>query len=136
MSQYFKQTRREKQGAIDGIGLFFGALLGANLGTIGEMPLNGYFQLIVLLAFTVMVLRIISTSERRGYAFLTIGLYVLTVPAFLLLPGTRPEGLSDTALARLLMTLAVWVSAVLLMELWPTLTPAERQAARAESPPP
>jgi hypothetical protein len=121
----FRQTRGEKIGAIDGINLFFGALLGANLGVIEQMPLGDYFKMIILLVGTVMALRMVSTSERLGYKLMTLGLYLILVPAFLFLPAFRPEGLSDDATARLGITLAVWIAAVLTMEFWPTTRPAE-----------
>jgi hypothetical protein len=125
-----RQTRGEKIGAIDGINLFFGALLGANLGAIEQMPLRYYFQMIILLVGTVMALRMLSTSDRLGYKLMTLGTYVVLVPAFLFLPALHPEGLSEDATARLGITLAVWVGSVLLMEFWPTAKPA------AESDPP
>ena len=56
----------EKVGSVDGLNLFFGALLGANLGTMQSLPLLQYGKLVILLAGTVIVLRMISTSERRA----------------------------------------------------------------------
>ena len=140
MRQYLRQTHRERLGAIDGLNLFFGALLGANLGTVEQLPLYSYVQVILLLAGTVMALRITSTSERRGYALFTIGLYVILVGYFLVGPA-RPEGLTDTATERLGATLAIWVTAVLVFEFWPTkqesVTPAAAQAPEeAAAPPP
>ena len=139
MREYLRQTQEERRGAIDGVSLFFGALLGANLGTVEQLPLHDYVQLIVLLAGTVMVLRTVSTSERRGYALLTLALYVVVVGAYLGLPSMRPEGLSDAATARLAATLAIWMIAVLMLEFWPTLQAGVRPpaaAGEAEAPPP
>ena len=118
-------TRREKAGTIDGIGLFFGALLGANLGTLGALPLYEYVKLILLLAGMVVAIRMVSTSERRLYALGTLALYVGLVAAMLFLPGLKPEGLSEADLNRLVATLAVWLGATLLVEFYPTRDPLE-----------
>jgi len=141
MRQYLRQTDRERLGAIDGLNLFFGALLGANLGTVEQLPLYAYVQIIVLLAGTVMVLRMLSTSERRGYALASLLLYVVLVAAILAVPDLRPDELSEAAAARLGATLAIWVAGVLALEYWPThrreVTPAEPQAPpEADSQPP
>ena len=132
MRQYLRQTHRERMGSIDGVNLFFGALLGANLGTVEQLPLGEYVQLIMILAGTVVTLRVVSTSERRGYALATLALYVLLVTLFLAVPPFRPEGLSADAAARMGATLAVWILLVLTLELWPVkldeVRPAEARA--------
>jgi hypothetical protein len=89
LREYLVQTHRERRGGIDGLNLFFGALLGANLGTLEQLPLTDYVKLIVLLAFTVVGLRMISTSERRLYALLTLGIYVILV-GFVLFAHASP----------------------------------------------
>src|SRR5688572_12558399 len=109
MREYLRQTHRERMGSIDGVNLFFGALLGANLGTVEQLPLSEYVQLIMILAGTVVTLRVVSTSERRGYALATLALYVFLVTLFLAVPRVRPEGLSADAAARMGATLAVWI---------------------------
>ena len=118
-------TRREKAGTIDGIGLFFGALLGANLGTIGALPLYEYVKLILLLAGMVVAIRLVSTSERRWYALLTLAIYVALVAGVLFVPGLQPEGLSQADLNRLMATLAVWLGVTLFVEFYPAREPIE-----------
>ena len=76
MKSIFTQTRREKAGTIDGINLFFGALLGANLGVADRLPALSYAQLMALLAGLVVTIRVVSVSERRVYAFGTLAAYV------------------------------------------------------------
>ena len=133
MRQYLRQTHSERMGGIDGVNLFFGALLGANLGTIEQLPLIDYIELIVILAGTVVTLRLVSTSDRRGYALASLGLYILLVAIFLAAPGLKPEGLSPEAAARLGATLAIWVLLVLALEYWPT-RPAEVRPAEPPAP--
>ena len=133
MREYLRQTDRERMGSIDGVNLFFGALLGANLGTVEQLPLGEYIKLIMILAGTVVTLRVVSTSERRGYALATLALYVFLVALFLAVPALRPEGLSPGAAARLGATLAVWVLLVLTLEYWPV-KPDDVRPAEAPAP--
>ena len=117
--EFLKQTTKERAGTIDGLNLFFGALLGANLGTLDELDMEDYVKFTVLLAGTVMALRMVSTSERRVYAIATAGLYAGLIFAILLIPSIQPSGLAEKDLHRLLATLGIWLGSVLLMELWP-----------------
>lgn len=97
------------------------------------MPLGEYVQLIIILAGTVVTLRLVSTSDRRGYALATLGLYVFLVAVYLAVPPLRPEGLSPDAAARMGATLAVWVLLVLTLEYWPV-RPDEVRPAEARAP--
>lgn len=117
--EFLRQTNNERTGTVDGLNLFFGALLGANLGTLDGLDMDDYLKFIVLLAGTVMALRMISTSERRAYAIATVGLYATLIMAVLFLPSLQPQGLNEKDLLRLLATLGIWLGSVLLIELWP-----------------
>ena len=120
MKSIWIQTRREKTGTIDGINLFFGALLGANLGTIGALPLLEYAKLIMLLAGLVMTIRLVSVSERRLYALGTLALYIALMSGVLFLPGLKPDGLATEDLHRLVATRAIWVVVTMAVEFYPT----------------
>lgn len=120
MKDIFRSTAGGKAGAIDGLNLFFGALLGANLGTVQGMGLFDYVKLIVLLAGTVMVLRMLSTSERRVYMLVTLLFYVGIIAGVLLVPALQPKGMAVGDLQRLVATLGVWVAFVLAAEFSPT----------------
>lgn len=128
MKGLWTQTPREKAATVDGINLFFGALLGANLGTIDGLGLLDYAEVIFVLAGTVMTLRIFSTSERRGYAFGLLALYVVAVACFLFLLKRNPVGISPADVDRLAVTLTVWLGAVLLVEIHPTMRAGKDQA--------
>ena len=124
------QTRREKRGSIDGVNLFFGALLGANLGSLNGLSINDYAMLIILLAGTVMILRMFTLSERRIYATASLAVYVAVVAAFLIPPDSL-DGLPAADRARLGVTLAIWLVTILLVELYPTRDPeSPRSGAR------
>ena len=122
-------TKGDRAGTIDGISLFFGALLGANLGTIAALPLYDYVKLILLLAGMVVAIRLVSTSERRWYALATLAVYVVIVAAILFLPALRPEGLAEGDLHRLVATLAVWLGVTMLVEFYPASEPVEKTEA-------
>jgi hypothetical protein len=125
------QTPREKKGSVDGINLFFGALLGANLGATGALPLYDYVYLIVVLAATVMTLRVFALSERRRYAWTLLGGYLVFVALFLFLPDVGPDALDQASLNRLAATLGVWLVMILLIELMPTVEPVESGVERS-----
>ena len=119
MRSWFRNTPGGRAGAVDGLNLFFGALLGANLGTIQGLSLVDYVKMIVLLAGTVMVLRMLSTSERRVQMFITLGIYALLIAGMLTVPTLQPKGVAQPDLQRLVATLAIWVLFVLGAELSP-----------------
>jgi hypothetical protein len=117
------------------LNLFFGALLGANLGTMQSLVLNEYLKLVILLAGTVMVLRMISTSNRRAKVFSILAMYVLLVGAVAFVPALKPKGLADESLHKLVATLATWLLCVLLVEFSPLRQELESGSAReAEEP--
>ena len=128
MKKYFRSTEGGKVGAIDGLNLFFGALLGANLGTMQGMGLFDYGKMIVLLAGTVMALRMISTSEKRKMMLFVVAVYALLIAAMLLVPDLYPKGMAVGDFHRLVVTLAIWVTFVLASEFSPT-EPAEASQA-------
>ena len=119
MRDMFRSTSGGKAGAIDGLNLFFGALLGANLGSIQGMTLPYYVELIFLLAAVVMTVRMLSTSPRRTYMLVSIALYVVIGAAFLLWKPFQPKGVAPADLQRIATTLAIWLALVLFTELSP-----------------
>lgn len=118
LKPFSSQTPGEKLGMLDGTNLFFGALLGANLGTAGSLPLVQYALLIVLLAGTVVALRQFSTSERTLYRWGLLGAYAALF-AYLLYGKNIFEGMDAGDRDRLAITLAVWLGVVLLAEFTP-----------------
>ena len=122
---FWKQTRREKRAHTGALSLCFGALLGANLGTLGELPLRDYVFLVILLVGTVTTIQLSMASERRGYTAMLILLYVGILAALYFVPGARPS-MAEEDLLKLLATLAIWFGAVVMIELVPTVDPADR----------
>jgi hypothetical protein len=116
----WKQTKGAKIGSVDGFNLFFGALLGANLGTLERLPIWDYFKLIAALAITVAMLRMVSTSERRITALIGLAIYAVLIALILGSDKLRPQGLDLGDAQRLGVTLAVWIGGVLIFEFAPT----------------
>jgi hypothetical protein len=108
MKKYLTSTEGGKAGTIDGLNLFFGALLGANLGTVNGLALYPYVLLIILLAGMVMALRMVSTSPRKGMMVGTILVYVAMLGVVALVPKFQ------------IATLIVWLVFVLAAEFSPT----------------
>ena len=119
MKRPFRASRRSKAGAVDGLNLFFGALLGANLGTLEGLRLVDYVQLIAVLAATVMALRAMSLSEKRVHVVLLLAASIGLLFGLLTLPVARPMGLAEEDLQRLVGTLAVWLFFVVVIGLAP-----------------
>jgi hypothetical protein len=134
MKSLLLQTKREKAGTVDGLNLFFGALLGANLGTLGRLPIGYYVEITILLAVAVVGLRVLSTSERRLYALVSL----LAIAAVLWLrlgsDDFREGGLAAGDLQRLQATLAVWISFVIMIEIVPTYDPPAGTDADGDRP--
>ncbi|HYG29150.1 MAG TPA: hypothetical protein VD887_02935 [Allosphingosinicella sp.] len=128
MNNLFGSRKGHREGALDGLNLFFGALLGANLGTLEGLRLVSFVQLVTLLACTVMALRVFSTSENRPFAFMLLAFYCALVAALATIPELAPRGMAPDDLRKLVATLAVWVLFVLVLEL--VSSRVERRAAQ------
>lgn len=124
MKKLLVNTEGGKAGTLDGLNLFFGALLGANLGTLDHMALYDYVQLIMILAGTVVTVRMISTSEKRGLMLGLIAFYGLVLTLMATTPFLRPRGMSPDDVHKLVATLAIWIGFVVITELLPVSKPA------------
>jgi hypothetical protein len=132
MARLWQQTEREKRGHVAGLGLFFGALLGANLGTLAELALGDYVFLVVLLVGAVTTIQVAAASERRLYSVGLILAYVLLLGAVYLFPDIRPE-IRREDLEKMFVTLAIWLGAVVMVEAAPTVPSAESRNEGGES---
>jgi len=119
MRQPRAATRARKTGAIDGLNLFFGALLGANLGTLQGLRLVHYMMMIAVLAGMVMTLRMVSSGDARGRVLMLLAFYGLLL-AGIVTTEMRPAALSPEDLHRLVATMGVWIVLGLVIELSPT----------------
>jgi hypothetical protein len=116
----FTKKPGQRAGAIGGLNLFFGALLGANLGTLPGLKLVHYLQVVSLLAALVIALRIVSTAEDRRKPLVVLAAYVALLIGLAVFPDLAPFGLAEEDLHRLLATLGIWIGLGLVIELSPT----------------
>ena len=113
------QTIAEKRAALNGVSLFFGALIGANLGMTTGMPLRDYALIVAVVCTLILYLYIAPVARRRLSAVATLlallsGLYFLLIhdlgaAAF---DGARPS-------PHIFITICFWVASTLVVELRP-----------------
>ncbi len=109
---FVSYTEAERRSTLAGVNLFFGALLGAHLGTMDQLPLRDYILLVVLLAGAVTGILLVVSSRRMSVIWATVVIYVVVFGAILLVPAAQPPNMEDE-LQRIVAMLAVWL--VLLM---------------------
>lgn len=113
------QTLAEKRAALNGVSLFFGALIGANLGMTTNLPLRDYALIIAVICTLVLYLYLAPVARRRFWPVATLlalvgGLYLLLIDrigenAF---EGIRPP-------PHIFVTNCFWVASILIVELRP-----------------
>lgn len=133
----FKQTRAEKQGYVNGLGLFFGALIGANMGVLTDLAPSEYLKVIMMLAGGVLWLQMLGASRSRLHTLRMLAAVALPVFVLLVFPDARPQGLTERQGHNMVATLGVWLVCIALIELTPVVSEAEEEAAqkRPASPP-
>ena len=115
----FRQTREQKQSYVNGLGLFFGALLGANMGVLTDLAPSEYLKVILLLAGVVLWIQVLSTSRSRLHTLRMLAALVLPAVILIAFPQSRPQGLTDRQASNMAATLAVWLVCVFLIEVTP-----------------
>lgn len=135
MKQLFKQTQAEKQSYVNGLALFFGALLGANMGVLTDLPPSEYLKVILLLVGVVLWLQMLSAARSRRSSLRMLAALALPVGLLVLFPELRPQGLSARQSTNMVATLVVWLVCIGLIELTP-LVPDAAAAPPAKAPGP
>ena len=113
------QTVAEKRAALNGISLFFGALIGANLGMTTGMPLRDYALIVAVVCTLILYLYIAPVARRRLSAVAILsallgGLYLLLIHDIgaVAFDGARPT-------PHIFVTICFWVASTLVIELRP-----------------
>jgi Na+-transporting NADH:ubiquinone oxidoreductase subunit NqrD len=120
MRALFTQPENERHATLAAVNLFFGVLLGANLGSINSVPLFDYIKLVLLLGGSVMALFTIAVSTRwRTVTGLAIT-YALLLGLTIVDADMRPEGM-ESEMERIIATLGIWFLFVVLVRLTPLL---------------
>ena len=119
-------TSAEQRATLTGINLFFGALLGANLGTIGALPLVRYAILVAVLGGAAINILIIATSRSWWKIIGAACANAVAFIAILLNTKYHPPG-SEDQVQRIAVTMAVWLAFLLVARLSPLAAEADTQ---------
>jgi hypothetical protein len=116
MRTLFSQPENERHASLAAVNLFFGVLLGANLGSINSVPLFDYVKLVLLLGGSVMAIYTIAVSTRwRTVTGLAVA-YALLLGVTIVDSDIRPEGM-ETEMERIVATLGIWFLFVVIVRL-------------------
>jgi hypothetical protein len=127
MRALIAQSDNERRAAFAGVNLFFGVLLGANLGSINSIPIEDYVKLVILLSGSVMALYTIAVSTRPRLIWTLVLVYGALLALTVAVPDLRPVGM-EAEMERIIATLAIWLSCLVLVRLTPEAAqPVERQ---------
>ena len=86
IARHHAQTRAEKRAALNGISLFFGALIGANLGALEQLALRDYVLLILIVCLIVLYLQLAPVTRHRWTYLITLAAFVAGLYVLLLTP--------------------------------------------------
>ena len=115
-----EQTRAEKRAQLNGISLFFGALIGANLGSLERLPLNEYLLIVTVVCIIAIYIQVAPVARKRSS---TIAALAGTVAGlYLLLVSPISERVFDHGIRpgpHLFFTIALWLVSVVMVELRP-----------------
>ncbi|MEO0441594.1 MAG: hypothetical protein AAF067_12065, partial [Pseudomonadota bacterium] len=93
----------EYEASINALNIFFGAVIGISLGSIGDIPTMDYVLLLIITAAAVTAILFVTYSERQYWSILLVGLVLFAM-------WSMNEG--DDQIVKLppklLPTLAVW----------------------------
>ena len=126
------QTRTEKRASVNGLNLFFGALIGANLGSLEQLALGDYTLLISVICIIVLYIQLAPVARHR---WVYVGFLVVTVTMLYVILLT-PYGMHffkdrPRPAPHLFVTICVWLVSVAYVELRPL---AKTEAPAVERP--
>ena len=117
---FLSHTESERRSTLAGVNLFFGALLGAHLGTMGHVPIDDYIFLIIMLAGAVTGIFLVASSTRKRVVWLTVLIYVAAFAAILLIPRLQPPNMEDE-MQRIIAMLVIWLGMMVLIRVMPVI---------------
>lgn len=120
LTGFDSQTPEERRAARNAVSLFFGALIGANLGSFSDLALRDYTLLIAIVSLLVLYLHLAPFARRRWEAILGLGVTLALLYALLMTPFGAPMWKDGTNPSpHLFVTLAFWIVSVAWVELRP-----------------
>jgi hypothetical protein len=129
---FMSQTEAERRSVLAGTNLFFGALLGAHLGTMDEVPIYDYLFLILLLGGAVTGIMMIAVSNRWRVVWVTLIMYVVLLGSVILSPDLLPAHMRGE-IERIAVMFVVWLLILAYLRVLPVI-PEESEAASPSAP--
>ncbi len=118
------QTRTEKRAAVNGLNLFFGALIGANLGTLENLALPDYTIIVIMVCLTVLYIQLAPVARQRWLYVVILAFYVGILYLLLMSPGGfHPFEDRPRPQPHLFVTICLWLASVAYIELRPMAKP-------------
>lgn len=118
------QTRAEKRAAINGLNLFFGALIGANLGSLEHLALRDYTLIASMVCVIVLYIQLAPVARHRWLYIAILASYVGVLYLLLLAPaGLHPFQDRPRPQPHLFVTVCLWLVSVAYIELRPMAEP-------------
>lgn len=114
------QTRAEKRAATNGLNLFFGALIGANLGSLEHLALRDYTLVISMVCVVVLYIQLAPVARYRLLYTAFLASYVAVLYVLLLAPaGLHPFQDRPRPQPHLFVTICMWLLSVAYIEFRP-----------------
>ncbi len=118
------QSPAEKRAMVTGVNLFFGALIGANLGTLDTMNLYDYILIVAIVCLIVMYIQVAPVARRRWSYLMTLAgltglLYILLIDPL----GQDMFSGRSRPTPHLFVTICLWLASVASIELRPMIKP-------------
>jgi hypothetical protein len=120
-----EQTRAEKRAAVDGSNLFFGALIGANLGSLDVLPIGDYLLLIVTISLIVLYIHLAPVTRKRLSVVAHLAFTVILLWLLLISPVGAGLFTADRPPPHLFATICFWLVSVAWLELRPVRTASD-----------
>jgi hypothetical protein len=114
-----EQTRAEKRAAVNGSNLFFGALIGANLGGLQVLPIGDYLLIIITISLIVLYIHLAPVARKRWSVIAHLALTVAGLWLLLISPVGAGLFDADRPPPHLFATICFWLVSVAWLELRP-----------------
>jgi hypothetical protein len=126
------QTRAEKRASVNGLSLFFGALIGANLGSLENLALRDYTLIASMVCVTVLYIQLAPIARQR-WLYLSILLINVGVLYLLLIAPAGLHVFHDRVRPQphLFVTICLWLFSVAYVELRPMAKTERPDAAQS-----
>ncbi|MEP3225469.1 MAG: hypothetical protein ABJO01_05800 [Parasphingorhabdus sp.] len=73
----FKFTQKEYEASINALNIFFGAVIGISLGSIGDIATKDYILLLIITSTAVTSILFVTYSDRRYWSIFVLGLILI-----------------------------------------------------------